>query len=996
MKTKTFTLTVLIMVLAVYSINAQGFVWADGMGSTGDDIVMEHKMDADGNHYLSGYFSGESINFGNHTLSNTNGTSYLPDLFVVKFDSDWNSLWAYSPDDDAGAYGDIYNANDIDIDQQGNCFLTGSFQLPEITFGNTTLQNTNPEGEYDPYLVKFNSTGDVIWATNFGGDYRDKGRCIAVDGSGNVYVAGWFYSESIEISGINYINQGQSPETSDVFLAKFSSSGQNAWAITAGGDNIDRFQDIDIDNQGRVYLVGTFKGHDIKFGSQTLINTNPFFDDGFIVKYNPDGQVAWSDKAGGSLDETMTSVEIDHMGCVYVSGVFLSESLQLSNNQINNTLQGGEPTYDGFIAKYNMNNSLLWLNKVGGEVDETINDIAIDSKENVYITGGFTSNQLVIDNQSANNSGVDETSDLFVVKLNKYGNVGWVVIAEGDGSDIGTSIHTINDEELCVLGQSSAPMSFSSIPVQNNGGYDIVLSELSQSMNTFSGLVYFDANKNEVQDDDEVGIPNLMCQIGENYYLTGENGEFEIFLTSGDYTFTPNPAEYMISLPENASFSFNGTGEVNDNNYFALQSLVDTTILEFNIISVASLRKGQEFLTYFTIKNMGTVPIDSTDVALPIMEEFIYDYSTPPEDAMTEDSLFWNVTNLAPFEERTIVVHQQMDTVLSRNADDIIIIICWPAWVCHLELINVTCWWEDDCYDSYDPVTGEYLGYVCDTVPVTDPVSGDTTGYVVDSVYTCVYTYWPFCNWWWNCWVIIIPLDPNDISVSPSDSLLYTPTQLATREPLDYTIRFQNIGSDTCFNAVVIDTLDDNLDLSTFEMISSSHKYNVSLTGRTLKWTFNNILLPDSTTNEPESHGFIKYRIKPNTDLVVGDSIPNRANIYFDYEVPVITNTVVTHIGDYLGIDEEEGSDIGNDVKGKVKIAPNPFSESTTITLPENTKGGGVFQLYDIAGKLVKEVFTDGPEQLTISRDALNSGMYIYVLKNNKTGIVDKGKMVIK
>lgn len=108
MKTKTLLLTVLLG-FATCNLFAQGFVWADGIGSSGDDVVMEHKMDVDGNHYMSGYFSGESINFGNHGLNNTNGSTYLPDLFVVKFDSDWNSLWAFSPGDDAGAYGDIYN-----------------------------------------------------------------------------------------------------------------------------------------------------------------------------------------------------------------------------------------------------------------------------------------------------------------------------------------------------------------------------------------------------------------------------------------------------------------------------------------------------------------------------------------------------------------------------------------------------------------------------------------------------------------------------------------------------------------------------------------------------------------------------------------------------------------------------------------------------------------------------------------------------------------------
>ncbi len=111
---------------------------------------------------------------------------------------------------------------------------------------------------------------------------------------------------------------------------------------------------------------------------------------------------------------------------------------------------------------------------------------------------------------------------------------------------------------------------------------------------------------------------------------------------------------------------------------------------------------------------------------------------------------------------------------------------------------------------------------------------------------------------------------------------------------LDYTIQFQNTGTDTTFLVVIRDTLSENLDLSTLKMGSGSHPFIWSLNpNRELVFTFDNILLPDSTTNEPASHGLVGFSIDPKSTIVPGDSIENRVGIYFDFNSPVITNTVL-------------------------------------------------------------------------------------------------------
>ena len=115
---------------------------------------------------------------------------------------------------------------------------------------------------------------------------------------------------------------------------------------------------------------------------------------------------------------------------------------------------------------------------------------------------------------------------------------------------------------------------------------------------------------------------------------------------------------------------------------------------------------------------------------------------------------------------------------------------------------------------------------------------------------------------------------------------------------LDYVIRFQNTGTDTAFNVVITDQLAANLDASSFQMLEASHPARIKRDDRALTFEFLNIQLPDSNVNEPLSHGYIKFRVKPLPTLGDGDMVNNRANIYFDYNAPVVTNTAVTAFSD--------------------------------------------------------------------------------------------------
>ena len=110
-------------------------------------------------------------------------------------------------------------------------------------------------------------------------------------------------------------------------------------------------------------------------------------------------------------------------------------------------------------------------------------------------------------------------------------------------------------------------------------------------------------------------------------------------------------------------------------------------------------------------------------------------------------------------------------------------------------------------------------------------------------------------------------------------------------EWIDYVVRFQNTGTDTAFTVVITDTLAAELDMASFQQGLASHAFEVEFKpGRVVEWTFSDILLPDSNVNEPASHGLVKLRIKPVQPVLAGSVIENVANIYFDFNDPVITD----------------------------------------------------------------------------------------------------------
>ncbi|MES2514543.1 MAG: T9SS type A sorting domain-containing protein [Bacteroidota bacterium] len=252
---------------------------------------------------------------------------------------------------------------------------------------------------------------------------------------------------------------------------------------------------------------------------------------------------------------------------------------------------------------------------------------------------------------------------------------------------------------------------------------------------------------------------------------------------------------------------------------------------------------------------------------------------------------------------------------------------------------------------------------ICVTAKIS-PVSGDN---------------YPSNNDYVACYNVVNSHDPNvketyPINVMPGFS-----------DWLTYTIHFQNTGNAPAFNILLKDTLDSELDLSTFQVTDYSHANTVHLDGNILSVYYANIMLPDSTTGGDSSIGFVQYRLKPKTTWARPHQIKNTAYIYFDFNAPIVTNTTLNSILDIsTGIQTLEESNLS--------IYPNPTNGFFTIEL--STKAKQLVQLFDIAGNVVlSQTIENG--SATIDASHLAAGIYNINIKGENS-VTNKKLVIVK
>jgi uncharacterized repeat protein (TIGR01451 family) len=230
------------------------------------------------------------------------------------------------------------------------------------------------------------------------------------------------------------------------------------------------------------------------------------------------------------------------------------------------------------------------------------------------------------------------------------------------------------------------------------------------------------------------------------------------------------------------------------------------------------------------------------------------------------------------------------------------------------------------------------------------------------------------------CYQVVNSYDPNMKEVYPVN------VEPGYEDYFTYTIHFQNTGSAPAFNIRLLDTLDENLDLETFQVINYSHFNSTMLKNNILTFHFPKIMLADSTSDLEGSKGFVQYRIKPKANLALGTQIKNTANIYFDFNAPIVTNTT---INEYV-----ETKSISEKVNSNIHVFPNPFSTSTTIVFKTLLKETDI-KLYNVYGQEVRSIADFSGDKLKIERENLANGVY-YLKVDSQNEASETVKLILK
>lgn len=417
--------------------------WAKRAGGTSTgDAATSTAVDGSGNIYIAGNIRGTAtygLGEANETTLTSDGSD---DILVARYDSAGALQWARR----AGGTG-LDRGAGIALDGAGNVYVTGMFQ-GTATFGQGQANQTTliSDGSDDLFVAKYNSSGVLQWVNRAGGFGLERATSIAVDGTGNLSITGWF-------NGSALFGQGQASQTltnvggDDIFVARYNSNGALLWAKQAGDFGQDQGAGIAVDSLGNTYVTGFFN-YSAVFGqgaNQTTLSSDGERDM-FVAKYDTLGNLIWARRSGGAAGHDRGfAIAADGSGNSYVSGLF-NGSATFGRGQANQITLNSSGLDDAFFAKYDSNGLLQWAKAAGGTGSDGGLGVAVDGFGNSYVTGFFNGithpGPATFGQGEANQTTLTAAGDrdVFLVKLDSNGLLQWAERAGGAGTDQGLAI----------------------------------------------------------------------------------------------------------------------------------------------------------------------------------------------------------------------------------------------------------------------------------------------------------------------------------------------------------------------------------------------------------------------------------------------------------------------------------------------------------------------------------------------------------------------------
>jgi hypothetical protein len=383
-----------------------------------------------------------------------------------------------------------YGGDSIDLaysvatDLQGNVYVVGktySTNFPVHNPGGGAYYQGSLAGKYDAFILKFNSSGERLWATYYGGSDDDSSTSVAADAQGNVYVVGTTWSTDFPVynPGGGAYFQGSNADSlfggEDAFILKFNSSGVRLWATYYGGSDYDEALSVATDQQGNVYVVGNTGSDSFPVynpgGGAYYQGSHAVYRDAFILKFNSSGVRLWATYYGGNNWDCAFSVATDLQGNVYVVGSTNSTDLPVYDPGGGTYYQGNNAGDgpDAFILKFNSSGVRLWATYYGGGYWDFAFSVATDPQGNVYVVGRTLSTDFPVYDPGSGayyQGSYANWWDAFILKFDSSGVRLWATYYGGVGWDEALSVATDLQGNVYVVGWTYS----ADFPVYNPGG----------------------------------------------------------------------------------------------------------------------------------------------------------------------------------------------------------------------------------------------------------------------------------------------------------------------------------------------------------------------------------------------------------------------------------------------------------------------------------------------------------------------------------------------
>jgi hypothetical protein len=329
---------------------------------------------------------------------------------------------------------------------------------------------------------------------------NEAGKSVAIDKPGNVYITGYFTDSIITLGDVTLYSAGNS----DVFVAKYSPNGNVLWAKSGGGKGDDFGTKIISDNEGNIYVAGTFSDSSMKFESTTLPNSGKI--DMFLVKYNTVGDLIWAKSIPGTKKDQIVNIGLDKQGYIYLTATFSEPHLILGNFTLDN-----KGNSDMVSVKFTPGGNVVWAKSAGGKGIEGPFDMVTDYIGNSFVLGSFRSDSLILDSISIKSE--NEYGNLFLAKFNPQGQALWAKL-------LGESFHNITTDAYGNFYIASSfydpTLTIGNITLYNSnkdGGYEIVVAKYNKDGN----VIWAKSAGSERSDFNEA----IAVDNEENIYLIG-------------------------------------------------------------------------------------------------------------------------------------------------------------------------------------------------------------------------------------------------------------------------------------------------------------------------------------------------------------------------------------------------------------------------------------------------------------------------------------------